>query len=168
MPIETAHESLPQSQELNYYTNAKGMVTVVTQDNHRFRVTVEAAIRACEALNHISDFQTQFSDLLDRLAAWVNEHESAIRLASVTVRDRGLLFLVVRKATSHDPHFDDDLTALDIEIAQNEAFDLIRLSVLSLPNSSVDALGSFVDPDNTLTYRKKDVESRSAPGAIES
>ena len=72
----------------------------------------------------------------------------------ITVRDGGLLFLVVRREAEYEREFEDALTDLDAEIACDEEFDLIRLSVLALPHCPPEAMQSFLGDDNvTLGFQ---------------
>jgi len=132
----------------------KGRQIVVTpEDNDRFVTTVEHAIAACQMQQESEEFAKQFDRLLRRLAGWIVEQQDKIKEAYLTVRDAGLLFLVVRKEKHYDRELTDSLTDLDIEIAQSSEFNLVRLSVLALPNASKDSVYSFILPGLSLVYR---------------
>ena len=70
----------------------------------------------------------------------------------MTVRDAGLLFLIVLNGTEYDSDFESELTRLDIEIANDSDFDLISLSVLALPKCDTVAVESFLSSKMKLRY----------------
>ena len=89
-----------------------------------------------------------------RLCRWSQDRAADVESAYITVRDGGLLFLVVRRETEYERDFEDALTDLDTEIACDEEFDLIRLSVLALPHCPMEAMQSFLGDDNvTLGFQ---------------
>ena len=51
-----------------------------------------------------------------------------------------------------DPQLVDSLTALDISIACDEAFDLIQLNVLSLPLVAREGASAFLSDGKILNY----------------
>ena len=51
----------------------------------------------------------------------------------LALEPEGTIFAVVRKAKLFDPAFEDALSILDLEIAQDSEFNLIKLRVLALP-----------------------------------
>ena len=127
-------------------------VLVTDQAEDRFVTTVEAAICACKALPEMGRFKAQYRVLLDRLADWLEVHLDRLETAYITIRDAGLLFLVVTKANTYDHELEEKLLDLDIEIARDEQLDLIRLTVLAIPDSSAEGIASFTDPVHTLEF----------------
>jgi hypothetical protein len=128
-------------------------VAVAPEDENRFVLSVQGAVRACNARAEFADFHKQYKYLLDKLASWIRANKKRVGLACVTQRDAGLLFLVVRKAKPYNREFADALTELDMEIARDENLNLIKLSVLALPKCSMHSIVSFLDPENTSVYR---------------
>lgn len=133
------------------YEDRDGMVVVTPEDEDRFAITVEAAIQACQVFREQALFRLQFKQTLQKVAEWLNDHADDVAQAYLTVRDAGLLFLVARKSNRYDQHFEDDLTELDIQIAQDQELNLIRLSVLAIPDASEDSVASFLAPGKTLS-----------------
>ena len=82
--------------------------------------------------------------LLQGLAEWIHTRVDMLSDAYLTVRDAGLLFVVVRKIRRYDSDFEDKLTDLDVEVANNPDYNLIKMDVLALPNSSDESIKSFV------------------------
>jgi hypothetical protein len=117
---------------------------VETENQDRFLTTVEAVVRACQAYGHIAEVGKQLRKLLRKLDQWLTAHPEDVQEAYLTIRDSGLLFLVVRKTKAFNHVLEEALTDLDIEIANDEVFNLIRLSVLALPATSQDCIKSFL------------------------
>ena len=98
-------------------------------------------------------FKDQFDLLVSHLAEWLRDRRSDIRDAYLTVCDTGLLFVVVRNSREYERDFEDSLTDLDIEIANDSAYDLIRMDVLALPDVSEDSVRSFLASGRTFKYQ---------------
>jgi hypothetical protein len=141
-----ANDTTPRTCIVLHHSQADGQVLVQTSDEDRFMVTVDAAIRACRLYDKMTEFRSQFKRLIDKLREWVEARKDQIREALVTPYERGLLFLVVRRASEYDRDFEDELTELDLAVAHDEELGLIRLSVLGLPNASPEAIDSFLAP----------------------
>ncbi len=122
---------------------ATGQVLVETGDEDRFLMTVEAAAHACKVYGKIAEVGKQLRKLLVKLQDWLKD-KGDVREAYLTPRDSGMLFLIVRKTKKFDAAFEDALSDLDLDVANDEAFDLIRLSVLALPATSEDSVKSFL------------------------
>jgi hypothetical protein len=60
--------------------------------------------------------------------------------------------LVIQRGEHFDQKLEDDLTDLDVEIARDADYDLIKLNVLCLPNCSEDTIRSFLPPNGSLVY----------------
>jgi len=120
-------------------------VIVSMEDHNTVFLPIDVVIRACGSVEKISRFTKQLTDTLAILGEWIKNHTSGVKEAYLTSRDAGLLFLVVCRSKSFNESLEDSLTDLDIQIAQNDAFDLIKLSVLALPDSGPDEVASFLD-----------------------
>lgn len=127
-----------------------GEILVRPENDEAFLITVEEAIAACRSARdtdqagNIIKFKIQFDRLLNTLGKWIHERSSKIARAFVTIRDAGLLFLIVHKEQQYDSIIEDELTVLDMAIAQSGEFAMIRLSVLCLPSCDDHSIGSFV------------------------
>ena len=135
-------------------------VVLSAEDNDRFVLTVEEAIAACRVYDPSgrARLQTQFKRLLDLLGEWVGDHSEKIEKAFLTVRDRGLLFLVMMNQVQYDPALEDDLTELDLQIANEPDFQDFSVSVLALPECGADAYLSFINPQLSLEYKDRDAK----------
>ena len=136
-----------------HFEDRDGRVKVVPPNRDIMVIPVEEAIAACRAFKDQIEFGDQFKLLLERLGDWILERKPFLREAFVVVRDQGLLFLVVMDGVSFDSPFEDELTDLDIEIANNDDYRLIRLDVLALPKCSGDSVNSFLASGKTFKYR---------------
>ena len=102
--------------------------------------------------------QTRLRQLVKLLWEWAHEHSEDIDRAFLTVRDRGLLFLVVMKGRKHNEELEECLTDLDVQVANDPEFQSIFLSVLAIPKCGPDGYLSFIDPQLSLEYRDKDAK----------
>lgn len=129
-------------------------VFLETADSDKFSLTVEEAIYACSVYDKEGKalFKTQFDGLLDHLGSWNYSHREKINKALITLRDNGLLFLVITNHKQYDKSFDELLTELDLEIATAERFSEIKLSTQDLPLCDECNYSSFCNPDFTLEY----------------
>jgi len=129
-------------------------VLVVPEDEDRFLVSVDAAVKACQAADKTLQFGRQFRDiLLPRLGLWISDRADKLKKAYLTVREEGLLFVAILARAEYDRELEDDLSELDIAVARDPHLDLIDLEVLALPNASDAAHASFLNPEATLEYR---------------
>jgi hypothetical protein len=119
-------------------------VQVETEEEDRFVLTVGAAIQACKAFGEYEEFTRQFRKLQATLSSWVKDHAADVAEAYLTVRDAALLFLVVQSGEAFRQELEDSLTDLDLAVAQDEEFNLIRLQVLALPRASEESVRSFL------------------------
>lgn len=134
------------------FEDAGRRVVVTPDDNDRYLLTVEQAILACNLMERVSGFQPRFEKMLSRLAAWLSDSRGAVDSAYVTIRDAGLLFLVVRKNTEYDREFEDALTELDLAVARDRDTSGITISMLALPKCSNASISGFLHPDYSLQY----------------
>lgn len=128
------------------YTDQDGRVFVDGDQGDRFLLTVQQAVFACGAFNRMADFQTQMSRLIERLNRWGDSQQSKVKEAYLTVRGSGLFYLVVSRDSHHDGELEDALTEVDIEVANDEEFNLIKMEVLAIPDSPKDCVESFLSP----------------------
>ncbi len=122
----------------------KDAKVLVETENDRFMLTVQAAIRACQAFSHMDEFTSQFKKLHAKLTDWINAQNQHIDKAFLTARDSAILLLLVQKSKAFNAEFEDAVTELDMSIAQDEEFGLIRLNVLALPAASEESIESFL------------------------
>jgi len=139
---ETAYIRLKWDDKRHLYFEA--------EDRDKFIKTVDEAIAACRAYEYKGKFKGQFNKLISQLRNWAISRQDKVEKAFLTVRDSGLLFLVVRKSIPYDDDFENELIHLDAEVANSSSFSEIDLEVLALPNCGKDNYGSFCYPDYTV------------------
>ena len=142
----------PEMVDLDWELREDGRVKVTGPDKHTMVLPIEAAIQACRALKDQILFGDQFDLLLDHLAEWVQQRQPDLKAAYLTVCDTGLLFVAVRNTRQYDTAFEDELTELDLEIANDTAYDLIRFDVQGLPDVPQESVRSFLSAKTTLRY----------------
>lgn len=134
---------------LSWKTGKSGRLMIVPKDNDRFMVQVRYAVEILQKSKDFERFHDQFKVLLDILVAWIRSR-SDVKNAYVTLREGSLSFVVVKASAKYDAKYEDELSDLDIEIANDEDLDLITLTVLSLPPASDESLTTFLDSRFTL------------------
>lgn len=141
-----------QTIRLDYFK--KGQQVVVTpHDMDRFMLSVQEAATACKVGHQAIRFGKQFEQkLLPRLAGWLRKHERRVRRGLLTTREGRLLFLVVRRQAECDLKLTDDLSDLDMEIAQDHEMSLISLDVLALPDVEDEVAESFIDSKWSMAF----------------
>jgi hypothetical protein len=137
---------------LHHADDVEGVI-VTTADDQTFMLPLDAVIRACGSVENVLQFTKQFQKLLVRLTKWLKKNLDDVDEAYVTIRDAGLLFLLVRKSKRFNESLENSLTEIDLEIAQNKEFDLLKLSVLALPKTSRECVDSFL-ASPSLKYAK--------------
>lgn len=127
------------------------LVTVSPEDENRFCIKVRRAIEILQQADRKEEFREQFNLLLRVLARWLNDQHD-IDKAFLTQRDGALAFVLVRKSSAYDEDFEDALSDLDFNVANDPDLNLIRMDAIALPNVSESAVGSFLDPNFRLEY----------------
>jgi hypothetical protein len=155
-PDATGARTEPIRLSVSEGRDRKVLVEPAAEDKGRFILSVEKAIRACQVADTQLRFAEDFrNELLPRLAVWVRERRGRVASAYLTVREDGLLFVVVQASRHYDGQLEDELTALDVEIARHPTLKRMQLDVLALPEVSEEAYQSFLDPEHTLAYGAK-------------
>ena len=127
---------------------------VQMKDGDKFLVPVAAAALACRAVESFDEFSGQFQHLLDFLHEWVSGRRELVRSAHLTVRESDLLFLLVQKQVGYHDQLNDDLTDLDLEIANSDDFRLLSLEVMAVPPASPDSYQAFQSSGATFDHAK--------------
>ena len=125
-----------------------GKVCIVSRDEDRFVITVEEAVRSCKASDKSIQFCRQFEKLaLEVLPKWTGEHKDFVASVNLTVRPAGLLLVVMQNQVEMNPELGEALSELDIEIASDPSFDLIKLEVVLLPQVDREVASAFLAQD---------------------
>lgn len=137
------------------WSEKERVVLIEDGDEDRFSMTVEEAIESCKVYEREKQtiFRKQFKMLLDFLGAWSFKRKGKLAKIFLTIRDAGLLFLVVTRRKTYDDNLERELTELDVEIARSEDFSEIWLSVQALPLCDKNGYDSFCNSEWTLEYK---------------
>ncbi len=150
--------------QLTWSETDHGSITVTPPDEDRFNIKLNRAIEFLQQANRVDQFKQQFNVLLKVLVTWVKGRQD-VKNASLTLRDGGLSFVVVRSESRYDEQFEDELSELDFKIANDVDLDLIKLDVLGLPPASEEALQTFFDPNFRLTLFSNADTERTKPSS---
>ena len=85
-------------------------VVVSPENEDRFALTMEIAIRGCKLAGQMDKLNGQMAQLFERLHGWVQSHDRDIGQAYVVVRDTGLLFLIVQRDRKFNHELEDELS----------------------------------------------------------
>jgi hypothetical protein len=122
---------------------ADGRVVVYDHDKV-FLLTVHEAVKACGMLDKAAAILDQMKALTQKLTTWLTDRRERVRSATLSVKPGGLHFLVVTRGREFDQVLEDDLTDLDIELANSSEYDLLRVNVLALPNVPSESVEAFI------------------------
>ncbi|HUT10219.1 MAG TPA: hypothetical protein VMY42_06965 [Thermoguttaceae bacterium] len=139
------------SKVVQLHWNMDGLVTVTPEDEDRFSIKVSRVIEILQQAKRPDDFKQQFNLLLRILAGWL-AGQPGVGEAFVTLRDGALAFVVVRNSCKYDEQFEDALSELDFDCANDPDLNLIRMDAIALPPASASALSSFLDPEFKIEY----------------
>ena len=137
--------------EIDWYAE-EDRVEVTPRDQQRFELQKDRVIDLLQLANH---GEKQLLLLLQLLGRWIDRNSAKIANAYLTLRDNTLLFLIISNAPACDDEFEDELSDLDLALANDPDLRLIRLNTLVLPPASPEALDSFFHDEFTLVFRGK-------------
>ena len=133
------------------WSNDNGQITVTPRDEDRFTIKMRRAIEVLQRAEKGDLFNTQFQLLMSILASWTSQRQDVER-SYITIRDGRLAFVVVRNESAYCEEFEDELSDLDIRIANDVDLNLIELDAIGLPKISSPALKSFLHPEFNLAF----------------
>jgi hypothetical protein len=139
--------------QLDMRTNPNGSVTITPADENRFALRMDDAIKACRLFVDEMHFRKRLDMVLGHLGAWVLSHAGKLRSAWLTVRDRQFLFVVVRSQVEYDGAFEDELTDLELQVANDADMAEVPLATLALPKLDEGSLDCFLDSGWILKFQ---------------
>lgn len=128
-------------------------VQVIRLDGDRFVTTAQQAIDFLSLAGSAVAFQEQLKELLDRIYQWVDARKQKISAAYIVLGSDGITLVAVQRSVSFDFRFEEELTDLDIEVANNEAFRLIPFNTLLIPKVGDTLLKSFLSSGQIMQHR---------------
>ena len=137
--------------QLDWFAEAD-QVEVTARDQQRFEIQKDRAIEVLRQAKNAERFGKQFDLLLSILGSWLQDRTDRLISAHLTLHDGAFAFLVIMRQFQYNPELEDQLSDLDIQVANDPQLDLIRVNMSLMPPVSEEALSSFLDPDFFLTY----------------
>jgi hypothetical protein len=128
-----------------------GIVTVVPTNQDRFSLSIKQAVRELRLANQIDDFRQQLDLLMKVLGSWLGQR-SDVSDAYLTLRNGKLAFVVIRAESRYNSEFEDDISDLDIDIAEDPLLQLVRVHSLALPPADETAVDTFLDSRFTIRF----------------
>lgn len=100
-------------------------------------------------------YRSEVHNLMALLRGWVGARRERIQSAQLAVKAPGrLLFLVVQRERLLDESLSDELTELDLHVANSDEFRQIALDVLLIPFVSQASLSALIASDACVSYAK--------------
>lgn len=130
-----------------------------TRKGDSFGLPIDDVGRACGHQEKLQEFLQQFGDLTERLSQWMSERSQEIDRAYLSLEPDGVAFVVVRKSKRFDPDFEDALSGMDLRVAHDDRFSLIRMRTLALPCSAESTVSSFIDTSCAIVWLAEDINS---------
>jgi hypothetical protein len=122
---------------------------LVTDDNgDRWLTTVREAAQACRSALDQQEWKEQFQSFLGHIYEWSKKHADIVFAAYVGVSSEGLTGVIVTKGTEYRLDFDDEVTKLDIELA--EKFPDCRADILQSPEGEPEGRIPYISLDRAL------------------
>jgi len=154
MENETLDQIPAITLELDWYAE-QDVVSVNPRDQRRFEIQKDRAIEILQKERERETFQKQFSLLLEHLAQWIRERRGQIEGSYLTLQDGALALVIVKKDVKYDDRFEDELSDLEFQVANDPDLRSIELTVLAVPPVGNDALRAFLDERLVLKYHGK-------------
>lgn len=127
-------------------------VQVVRLDGDRFVTTAQQAINFLSLAGKAVEFQRQLKDLLERLYVWVEDRRGEISAAYIVLGGDGITLVVVQRVVEFSFVLEEQLTDLDIEVANDGAFELIPFNTLLVPKVGEAVLKSFLSSGSVMQH----------------
>ncbi len=121
-----------------------GRVLITPKKGEAFGLSIDDVVRACRSQEKIGLFTQQLGELLERVAIWLAERGAEVHKAYFGLEPDGAVVVVVRADKKFNPDFETALSDLDLLVAEDPAFDLIKLRIFALPYSSDETVASFI------------------------
>jgi len=150
MTPPTENPTRAKSVQLDWQDD-EGQVTVTPANEDRFMLQMRTAIEVLQQSKQVEEFQLRLKVLMNALAVWLKSQED-VEKAYVTIRDGSLAFVVVRSTSRYSEEFEDAITDLEFEIANDPDFSGIDVEVIGLPSISKSALDSFLHDNFSIEY----------------
>lgn len=123
-------------------------VVVTDKDGDRWVTTVREAAQACRSALDQKEWAEQFGAFLARIHEWAKEHADVVSAAFVGVSSEGLTGVIITKGQDYRYDFDDDVTELDIELANR--FPSCRADVLHSPEGEPESRIPYIPLDRAV------------------
>ena len=148
--------SVPSKSERSVVSLVEGInddVQVVRLEGDRFMLTAQQAIDMLSLASQGVRFQSQFTELLQKLYVWVEERRSRISAAYISVANDGITLLIVQREIQADFDLESELVELDIAVVNGDVFDLIPFNTLLVPRVGDDVLKSFLSSGKIMSHQ---------------
>jgi hypothetical protein len=124
-----------------------GQVTVEPEDEDRFVISAQEAVKACRnELNADQAIRTFKQEFLAPLRAWCETHSSRVEACFVPPPTGHLAVYVIGVSDRYDFALGDEIAALELALADRGW----RVGVMHLPNGPDEYLLSHFNPEGAI------------------
>ena len=143
--MPTTENSKNQTIQLNY--SDTGHVTVTPDDEDRFVLTAQNAVKACQKHFRATEAIKRFkSDFIGPLRQWCTANAARVAACYVPAPTDHLQVFVIGATPAYDFALGQEVSALERELYHAGW----KLSVLQIPQSSDEELSTYFDLDGAL------------------
>ena len=123
---------------------------VIVSDDHgdRWVTTVREAALACRSVQGFKEWEQEFEAFLGHIHEWAKAHADIVSAAFVGISSEGLTGVILTKGQEYRLDFDDEVTTLDIELAQR--FPNCRADVLQSPEGEPESRIPYISLERAM------------------
>jgi hypothetical protein len=126
-------------------------VVVTGKDGDRWCTTVKEAAAACRSALNEKAWEEAFQGFLSSIHEWSKLRSDKVEATYLGISSEGLTGVVITKGTDYRFDFDDEVTALDIDLA--EKFPACRADILQAPEGDPISRIPYISIENAcLVY----------------
>ncbi|MCG8408852.1 MAG: hypothetical protein MI923_26910 [Phycisphaerales bacterium] len=141
-------------------------VLISPENEDRFVLSCKETIQAVQSgLGEIA-FQAELKELIKHISEWVTKRIESLHACYLASRDGDLVVFSVPKSDQYDNLLADELTELDVELA--EKFQYWRCQVVQIPGKSSTELAAFLDEEQALAFHGPQDQATATQGEVAS
>jgi hypothetical protein len=147
MPGE--HREITQSDPIRLdFQSVQKVIITDDEAGDRWMTTVKEAAQACRSDLEQKEWKEEFESFLGHIYEWAKGHSDIVTAAYVGVSSEGLTGVIITKGREYRFDFDDEVTNLDIELAQT--FSNCRADILQSPEGEPESRIPYISMNRAV------------------
>jgi hypothetical protein len=118
------------------------------ENGDRWMTKVKEAAQACRSALDQKDWGEQFEAFLAHIHEWAKKHAETVSAAYVGISSEGLTGVIITKGPEYRLDFDDEVTSLDLELANQ--FPNCRADILQSPEEKPESRIPYISLGRAL------------------